>query len=36
VFVSVTTIPAAGNVALGIAFGVGDEIRGSILQLRST
>jgi uncharacterized membrane protein len=33
VFISVTTIPAAGNVALGIAFGVGDEITGSILQL---
>jgi uncharacterized hydrophobic protein (TIGR00271 family) len=33
VFISVTTIPAAGNVALGIAFGVGDEIWGSILQL---
>jgi uncharacterized hydrophobic protein (TIGR00271 family) len=33
VFISVTTIPAAGNVALGIAFGVGDEIWGSVLQL---
>ncbi len=33
VFISVTTIPAAGNVALGIAFGVGHEIRGSALQL---
>jgi uncharacterized hydrophobic protein (TIGR00271 family) len=33
VFISVTTIPAAGNVALGIAFGVGDEIWGSIMQL---
>lgn len=33
VFVSVTTIPAAANVALGIAFGLPDEIRGSLLQL---
>jgi uncharacterized membrane protein len=33
VFISVTTIPAAGNVALGIAFGVGDEVWGSYLQL---
>jgi uncharacterized hydrophobic protein (TIGR00271 family) len=33
VFISVTTIPAAGNVALGIAFGLGDEIWGSSLQL---
>jgi len=33
VFISVTTIPAAGNVALGLAFGVGAEIWGSILQL---
>lgn len=33
VFISVTTIPAAGNVALGLAFGVGDEIWGSTLQL---
>ncbi len=33
VFISVTTVPAAGNVALGIAFGVGTEIWGSILQL---
>ena len=33
VFISVTTIPAAGNVALGLAFGVADEIRGSLLQL---
>ncbi|WP_436701877.1 DUF389 domain-containing protein [Nocardioides sp. BYT-33-1] len=33
VFISVTTIPAAGNVALGLAFGVPDEIRGSVLQL---
>ncbi len=33
VFISVTTIPASGNVALGLAFGVGDEIWGSTQQL---
>jgi uncharacterized hydrophobic protein (TIGR00271 family) len=33
VFISVTTVPAAGNIALGIAFGVGDAIWGSTLQL---
>jgi uncharacterized hydrophobic protein (TIGR00271 family) len=33
VFISVTTIPAAGNVALGLAFGEADEIWGSTLQL---
>lgn len=33
VLISVTTIPAAANVALGIAFGVGEEITGSLLQL---
>jgi len=33
VFISVTTVPAAGNVALGLAFGVGNEIWGSTLQL---
>lgn len=33
VFISVTTIPAAGNIALGLAFGAGEEIRGSLLQL---
>lgn len=33
VFISVTTIPAAGNVALGLAFGAGHEIWGSTLQL---
>ena len=33
VLVSVTTIPAAANVALGIAFGLPDEIWGSSLQL---
>ena len=33
VFISVTTVPAAGNVALGIAFGATGEIRGSAVQL---
>ncbi|WP_345349471.1 DUF389 domain-containing protein [Rhodococcus olei] len=33
VFISVTTVPAAGNVGLGIAFGAGNEIWGSTLQL---
>ncbi len=33
VFISLTTIPAAGNVALGVAFGVADELWGSLLQL---
>ncbi|WP_404389396.1 DUF389 domain-containing protein [Humibacillus xanthopallidus] len=33
VFISVTTIPAAGNVALGLAFGAWDEVWGSGLQL---
>jgi uncharacterized hydrophobic protein (TIGR00271 family) len=33
VFISVTTVPAAGNVALGLAFGVGHEVWGSSLQL---
>jgi uncharacterized hydrophobic protein (TIGR00271 family) len=33
VFISVTTVPAAGNVALGLAFGAYNEIRGSALQL---
>jgi uncharacterized hydrophobic protein (TIGR00271 family) len=33
VFISVTTVPAAGNVALGIAFGAVEEIRGSAVQL---
>jgi uncharacterized hydrophobic protein (TIGR00271 family) len=33
VFISVTTVPAAGNVALGLAFGASDEISGSSLQL---
>jgi len=33
VFISVTTIPAAGNVALGLAFGAWHEVFGSSLQL---
>jgi hypothetical protein len=33
VFISVTTVPAAGNIALGAAFGVGSEIWASTLQL---
>jgi uncharacterized hydrophobic protein (TIGR00271 family) len=33
VFISVTTIPAAGNIALGLAFWVPTEIAGSMLQL---
>lgn len=33
VFISVTTVPAAGNVALGLALGVGHEVWGSSLQL---
>ncbi len=33
VFISVTTVPAAGNIALGLALGVGHEIWGSSLQL---
>jgi uncharacterized hydrophobic protein (TIGR00271 family) len=33
VFISVTTIPAAGNVALGIAFGVPGAVWGSTVQL---
>lgn len=33
VFISVTTVPAAGNIALGLAFGVGEEVWGSALQL---
>ncbi|WP_421733182.1 DUF389 domain-containing protein [Cellulomonas sp.] len=32
-FISVTTVPAAGNVALGLAFGQLVEVRGSALQL---
>jgi uncharacterized hydrophobic protein (TIGR00271 family) len=33
VFISVTTVPAAGNVGLGLAFGAWHEVRGSSLQL---
>lgn len=33
VFISVTTVPAAGNVALGVVFGAWSEVRGSGLQL---
>ena len=33
VFISVTTVPAAGNIALGLAFGAGHEIWGSTQQL---
>lgn len=33
VFISVTTVPAAGNLALGLAFGAWHEVWGSALQL---
>jgi uncharacterized hydrophobic protein (TIGR00271 family) len=33
VFISVTTVPAAGNVALGMAFGDWNEVSGSAIQL---
>ena len=33
VFISVTTVPAAGNIALGLAFGEWVEIRGSAAML---
>lgn len=33
VFISVTTVPAAGNVALGVAFAAWDEVAGSTVQL---
>lgn len=33
VFISVTTIPAAGNIALALAFGLWDEVAGSLAQL---
>jgi uncharacterized hydrophobic protein (TIGR00271 family) len=33
VFISVTTVPAAGNLALGLAFGTRTEIQGSAEQL---
>ena len=32
-FISVTTVPAAGNIALGLAFGAWHEVWGSALQL---
>lgn len=33
VFISVTTVPAAGNIAVGLAFGAWYEVWGSALQL---
>lgn len=33
VFISVTTVPAAGNVALGLAFAAWGEVTGSTIQL---
>jgi uncharacterized hydrophobic protein (TIGR00271 family) len=33
VFISVTTVPAAGNIGLALAFGAWHEMRGSALQL---
>ncbi len=33
VFISVTTVPAAGNIGLALAFGAWGEVRGSLLQL---
>ncbi|CAM3001327.1 DUF389 domain-containing protein [Prescottella defluvii] len=33
VFISVTTVPAAGNIGLALAFGAGNEIWGSTQQL---
>jgi uncharacterized hydrophobic protein (TIGR00271 family) len=33
VFISVTTVPAAGNIALALALGAGGELWGSALQL---
>jgi uncharacterized hydrophobic protein (TIGR00271 family) len=33
VFISVTTVPAAGNLALGLAFTSGSEVLGSLAQL---
>lgn len=33
VFISVTTVPAAGNIALALAFGAAPELWGSALQL---
>lgn len=33
VLISVTTVPAAANAAVAVAYGVGDEAAGSVLQL---
>ncbi|WP_153502735.1 DUF389 domain-containing protein [Cumulibacter manganitolerans] len=33
VFISVTTVPAAGNLGMALAFGAWNELRGSALQL---
>ena len=33
VFISVTTVPAAGNIGVGLAFGDGAEVWGSTAQL---
>ena len=33
VFISVTTVPAVGNIALGLAFAAWDEVTGSAIQL---
>ena len=33
VFISVTTVPAAGNVAVALALSHGEQIRGSLIQL---
>lgn len=33
VFISVTTVPAAGNIALGVVFSQWDQVQGSALQL---
>ena len=35
-FISVTTVPAAGNIALGIAFGAGHEVWASSLRVMLT
>ena len=32
-FISVTTVPAAGDIALSIAVGAGDQLAGSAAQL---
>ncbi len=33
VFISVTTVPAAGNIAVGVALGVWNEVAASLIQL---